>query len=369
MRILIICTLLAGTLAAQGPENVLVVVNENSEASRTVGAYYVQRRQIPPRNVCRIEVTEDEEIERWIYENQIEEPVGQCLRENRLSDQILFIVTTLGVPLKIAGTGGHEGRAASVDSELTLLYGRLNGETYDLEGPLPNPFFGRRDTPFAHPDFPIYLVTRLAAYSVGGAKAIVDRSLEARNRGTVILDLSSSSDGPGNDWLRTAGILLPKDRVRIEESEEVLYDQTDVIGYASWGSNDPNRKRRRLGFRWLPGAIATTYVSTNARTFKRPPEEWTFGTWEDESGWFAGSPQSLTADLISEGATGASGQVYEPYLTMTPRPEYLFPEYLSGRTLAESYYAAIPALSWMNIVVGDPLCRLAAESTSSAPAR
>jgi uncharacterized protein (TIGR03790 family) len=158
--------------------------------------------------------------------------------------------------------------------------------------------------------------------------------------------------------LRTTAILLPADRVELEESPKVLYEQRDVIGYGSWGSNDANRKRRRLGFDWLPGAIATEYVSSNGRTFRRPPEDWTFGTWQDRSGWFAGSPQSLTADLIEEGATGASGHVYEPYLTATPRPEYLFPAYLAGRTLAESYYMAIPSLSWMNIVVGDPLCRL-----------
>jgi len=367
VRISLVFALLGAALFAQGPENVLLVVNQNSEASRVIGDYYALRRAIPPGNILRIEVTEDEEISRWIYENQIETPVGRFLRENGLADQILYIVTTLGVPLKIEGTTGRDGRAASVDSELALLYGRLNGEQYNTEGPLPNPFFGRRDTPFAHPRFPIYLVTRLAAYSVDDVRAMIDRSLAARNRGRVILDLSSDSDGPGNDWLRTASILLPEDRVMVEESEEVIYDQRDVIGYGSWGSNDPNRHRRHLGFRWLPGAVATGYVSTDGRTFQRPPEDWTFGTWQDRSGWFAASPQSLTADLVAEGATGASGHVYEPYLSTTPRPEYLFPSYLAGRTLAESFYMALPALSWMNVVVGDPLCRLRPETISPSP--
>ena len=52
------------------------------------------------------------------------------------------------------------------------------------------------------------------------------------------------------------------------------------------------------------------------------------------------------------------GHVYEPFLEYSPRPDYLFPAYLNGRNLAESYYLSIPAVSWMNIVVGDPLCRL-----------
>jgi uncharacterized protein (TIGR03790 family) len=113
-----------------------------------------------------------------------------------------------------------------------------------------------------------------------------------------------------------------------------------------------------LGFRWLPGAIATEFVSTNGRTFKRPPDDWNIGNWKDPSRFFAGSPQSLTADFLDEGATGASGHVYEPYLALTPRPDFLLPAYLNGRNLAESFYLAIPALSWQNIVVGDPLCRL-----------
>jgi uncharacterized protein (TIGR03790 family) len=145
----------------------------------------------------------------------------------------------------------------------------------------------------------------------------------------------------------------------LNTSGEVLYDQSDVIAYASWGSNDPDRKRRHLSFHWLPGAIMTEYVSTNGRTFARPPDGWTMGAWGDPKATFAGSPQSLTADYIHDGVTGASGHVAEPFLQLTPRPDILLPAYYRGRNLAESYYLSIPVLSWMNIVVGDPLCRLA----------
>ena len=55
----------------------------------------------------------------------------------------------------------------------------------------------------------------------------------------------------------------------------------DVIGYASWGSNDRARKHRFLHFQWLPGAIATEFVSTDGRTFHQPPENWEIGSWED----------------------------------------------------------------------------------------
>ena len=80
--------------------------------------------------------------------------------------------------------------------------------------------------------------------------------------------------------------------------------------------------------------------------------------WQSPAKWWKGSPQSLTADYLEEGASAATGHVGEPYLGYTPRPDLLFPAYLSGRNLAESFYLSIPALSWQNIIIGDPLMTL-----------
>jgi len=98
-----------------------------------------------------------------------------------------------------------------------------------------------------------------------------DRSLIARNTGKFVIDLSNAEDAQGNDWLRDAAILMPKERVVMDATTSVLTNQKDVIGYASWGSNDVHRKTRFLHFQWLPGAIMTEYVSSNGRTFARPP--------------------------------------------------------------------------------------------------
>ncbi|HET9319379.1 MAG TPA: TIGR03790 family protein, partial [Bryobacteraceae bacterium] len=267
---------------------------------------------------------------------------------------------TSGVPLRIRGSAGSMlAEAASVDSELTLLYSDIRGRPHSLPAGIHNPFFGRVSAVFRHPDFPIYLVTRLTGYDFADVKGLIDRALRARNRGNFVIDLKKFDNGPGNGWLRDAARALPKDRVILDDSGKVLYNQRDVIAYASWGSNDPDRKQRHVDFQWLPGAIMTEYVSTNGRTFARPPDSWNINAaWSDRKGTFAGSPQTLTADYVHEGATGASGHVYEPFLQFTPRPDILLPAYYHGRNLAESYYLAIPALSWMNIVVGDPLCSL-----------
>ena len=347
-------------LRAQSGENVLLVVNGKDAGSRAAAGYYRPRRSIPARNVCYLDTTSAEEIDWQTYERQIEAPVRDCLKKAGLQEEVLYIVTTLGVPLKISGGGsGPSAEYGSVDSELALLYSKMKGTKFQRAGGVPNPFFMKRDAPFRHPQFPIYLVTRLGAYGLADVKAMIDRALAARNRGRFVIDLNSEGNGEGNDWLRNAAILLPADRVILDESTKVLYDRKDVIGYASWGSNDSNRKRRWLGFQWLPGAIATEYVSTNGRTLKQPPDDWTIGPWTDSKRYFAGAPQTLSADLIHEGATGASGNVYEPFLGACARPDYLLPAYYQGRNLAESYYLALPLLSWQGVVLGDPLCRLA----------
>jgi uncharacterized protein (TIGR03790 family) len=349
---------LAGALFGQSSRNVLLVVNKSSPQSVQIASFYAKKRRIPAGNVCRIQAPVTETVSRREYEETIETAVAKCLKSRGLTEHILYIATTLGVPLRISGKSGQGGDYASVDSELAVLYQHLHGAKPVLEGPLPNPFYGRRDEPFGHPRFPIYLVCRLAAYDVAEVKGMIERALAAENRGKVVLDLRGEDSTQGNGWLRTAALLLPKERVALEETAKVVDEATDVIGYGSWGSNDPSRKERFVHFRWLPGAIMTEYVSTNGRTFARPPDTWNIGSWKAKELWFAGAPQTLSADYLHEGATGASGHVYEPYLSFCPRPDYLFPAYLAGRNLAESYYLSIPAVSWQNIVLGDPLCRL-----------
>jgi uncharacterized protein (TIGR03790 family) len=360
----VILSLLFGMLLAAepnlttGPANVVVVVNETSALSKTVGEYYSRRRFIPQKNVCTVRTTEDEEIDRVTYENKIAKPLLECLRSRQLVESTLYIVTTAGVPLRVAGSGGLDGDVASVDSELTLLYYRLHGANPPVKGIVPNPFFGQSKKTFSHPAFPIYLVTRLAGYDFADIRGLVDRSLAARNRGKFVIDMSDDTDSPGNNWLRDAAIKIPNDRLVLDQSTKVLYNEKQVIGYAAWGSNDKNRHNRMLGFEWLPGAIMTEYVSTNARTFKRPPDKWNIGTWDNHATFFSGSPQTMTADYIHEGVTGASGHVAEPYLHLNPRPDILLPAYFAGRNLAESYYLSIPGLSWQNVFIGDPLCSL-----------
>ena len=307
-----------------------------------------------------------DEIERSVFDAQIHAPISRWLQQHAAQDRILYIVLTKGIPLRIKGTPGRDGTGASVDSELTLLYRRLAGADVPLAGRLANPYFlGASEAAQAHAfnrrEFDLYLVTRLDGFTVEDVMALIDRGAAPVREGRLLLDQSGDPGAPiGDTWLKGAADRLAAsgfaDRVMLDASSTLVTGEKNLLGYFSWGSNDRGMKTRRFGLGFVPGALAGTYVSTDARTFTEPPAGWTIGSWRDRATYYAGSPQSLTGDLIREGITGAAGHVAEPFLDAAIRPDILFPAYLSGFNLAESFYLAMPYLSWQAVVIGDPLC-------------
>ena len=173
----------------------------------------------------------------------------------------------------------------AVDSELTLLPKRLVGQEVRLAGGLLNPFFGKWFLEFAPPKFPMLPATRLTGYTFEDLRGMIDRGLRAKNQGFFVVDSTSDGNAAGNQSLEAAALSLPKNRIRIERERAVTYAATGAIGYASWSSNDKQRLgdgRRALNFEWLPGGIATEYVSTNGRTFEAPPSDWRPGPLDDK---------------------------------------------------------------------------------------
>ena len=60
----------------QTPDQVLVVVNKRSGASREIGEYYLRKRGVPLANLCTIDTAPVEEITRAVYNSEVEPPVG-----------------------------------------------------------------------------------------------------------------------------------------------------------------------------------------------------------------------------------------------------------------------------------------------------
>jgi len=108
--------------------------------------------------------------------------------------------------------------------------------------------------------------------------------------------------------------------------------------YFGWYAGDLNGPLAAPGFRFPPGAVALHIHSFSAHTLRSAT-----------SGW--------CGPLVARGVTATVGNVYEPYLDFTHRPDLFFRALARGDNLVEAAYYAVPVLSWQSLVIGDPLYR------------
>lgn len=329
-------------------KRVLVVINRASEASVQVGSHYVNRRRIPAENVVRVSVSTTDTISMDEFRYGIREPIRRAIAQN--PNPIDFIVLTKGVPIRLVDDSGWsvDGHLAGMNLGIEpLKHSEVHSpERNEAIRRVINPFFMRNER-FSSRRFNMYLVTRLDGRTVEDAKALVDRSLAAApSRGLFFFDGAGDKREGGygqmqEHLVRADAVLQQKGfQSRFDGAAEFVAPTEPLMGYASWGSNDPRfdlAAYRRLQF--LPGALAETFVSTSARTFGPVT-----------------AGQSVISDLIHAGVTGVKGYVSEPYTFALVRPDVLFDRYTSGFNLAESFYMASLVIKWKGVVVGDPLC-------------
>jgi hypothetical protein len=60
--------------------------------------------------------------------------------------------------------------------------------------------------------------------------------------------------------------------------------------------------------------------------------------------------------MLEEGVAATMGPVTDPYLVSFPLPDQFFPILMAGELpLLEVYFRTVPHVSWMQILIGDPL--------------
>src|SRR5262245_33034307 len=225
--------------------HVLMMINEASFDSVATESTFAETRGLPSEQHLALTLSPSENNERTDYERQIETPLATWLARNFAQDRILYIVLTKDIPLRIAGTNGQTGTVASVDSELTLLYRKLYGATFQLAGSIRNPFF-LGDAPaagakrFSHRTFDIYLVGRLDGFSVEDVKSMIDRGLSPARQGKVVLDGKLElNESIGNKWLTVAADTMKKipgwsERVVLDTGLTAVTRQPEVMGFYTW---------------------------------------------------------------------------------------------------------------------------------------
>jgi hypothetical protein len=116
------------------------------------------------------------------------------------------------------------------------------------------------------------------------------------------------------------------------------YPMDHAAIYLGWYAETVAGPMAADNFRFEPGAIAVHIHSYSAATLRDPGANW-------------------AGPLLAHGAAATLGNVYEPYLVLTPNLDVFADRLRNGFTFAESAYAAEPVLSWMTTFVGDPLYR------------
>jgi Tfp pilus assembly protein PilF len=305
----LVCICVATVSSAQSSENVAVVINDNSIQSRTIGEYYAAKRDIPAANIFRIRTSLDESVDRNTFDASIESPLRTLISTRGLQDRVLYIVLTKGVPLRITGSTGQFWTAASVDSELTLLYRRMAGSYVSLIGHVDNPYFvGKGDVasakPFTHHDHDIVLVSRLDGASVDDVLALIDRAA-----------------APSPEAVRQllSGAATPRVPVADRFAAGSIAATAQAYRATSFGGSSP-----KVG----PRSLAPPRLSTAVEV----------------------------ADLVHQGATAAAGETRQDVPGNPTHTDILLPAYLGGANAVEAFYLAMPYLSANTVIIGDPLC-------------
>lgn len=327
------CTSYRGTgrLDYFGYSDTLLVVNDSSATSTTIGNYFATARGIDPNYIVHITNSSD-----------LKTAIESFITAHGLNGIINYIILTKDVPLKYNNRSATSYLAACLFRTATdctnfypsTIYGSLIQATL-------NPYFGST-LQFTSSLFGTYAVTRLDGYNISDIEALIDRgdNSTTTDQGQFVLDPTGTSGMENQSMLMAVPTLLARGySVLSGENLPFIQNQSNVLGYYSWGSNDGTAPfMAKPHNTWVNGSISDTFVSTSARSFDYPPS---YG-------------QSLVADLVAEGVTGTRGYVAEPYSVSMSKAYVTLDRYTSGFNLADSYNAGSQLIQWMDTVVGDP---------------
>lgn len=164
--------------------------------------------------------------------------------------------------------------------------------------------------------------------------------------GFCYIDARGITDGglaEGDQWLLGAAVEARKIGlpVVLDNGPQMFpggYPMRNAALYYGWYQEHATEPFTRAGFRFERGAVAVHIHSFSGVTVRDPIQRW-------------------VGPLLAAGAAVTMGNVYEPYLGLTPHLDVFQDRLNSGLTFAEAAYMSSRVLSWMTTFVGDPLYR------------
>jgi len=377
---LILCGTFVRVRADDLGKSVVIVYNVQNPDSRPLADYYALKRGVPSSQICRIDIRDAETITRVEFNERIRDPIGDFLLKHDLLQQepgtildsmlgkipglqtvsakVSCLVLMYGVPLRIENDPevvenvpenlpkDFRRNDASVESELATL----PTPGMPITGFLRNPFFGNASTHFEAPlNKTMLLVGRLDGPDPSTVRRMIDDALTAERygvNGRAYFDWQGTQERArmaGDEWIRGAYRACRDAGYECDyddrpETFDQDYPMTDVAIYAGWYSANVCGPFLRPDFHFRTGALAYHLHSWSGSSVRTRTSYW-------------------VGPFLAKGAAATMGNVYEPYLGLTPHIDMFFQRLLEGATFLEAGYYSQPVLSWQTTFVGDPLYR------------
>lgn len=371
-RLLAILLVVSAPVAAALDRHVaatVVVYNANDPESRSLAEYYAGRRGIPNDRLIGLDCPLTEVVSRADFRRRIKLPLREKLVAEgwwKLSGgevvdtSIRFVALIRGVPLKIEPDPGIP--SAKTDERMPAAIASRNDASVDSElacmglsaspaaGIVENPYFGRFTPILEESVYPgLLLVSRLDAPTASIVRAMIDDAVMVERDGlwgwayVDGRDITSGGYSEGDQWMRRIVEIFRRNGVpTIFDNQPSTFAPdfpvTDAAFYFGWYAGDLNGPFAGEGFSFVPGAVAVHLHSYSAGSLRTTTMNW-------------------CGPLLARGAAATLGNVYEPYLSLTANLDVFLDRLVSGLTLAESGYMSQRAVSWMGVVLGDPLYR------------
>lgn len=306
-------------LATITSDQVAVIVNGADDDSLKVAEYYQKKRNIPEKNIIRINIPAD----KYSIDEHVFEKVYRKVLDETPSN-VQYYALAWSKPYKVG--------CMSITSAFTFGFDRA----YCAKGCRPTRtssyFNSQTDAPYDL--LSIRPSMMLAGSSLSEVYAMIDRGVAADHTapdGTVYL--MSTTDAKRNVRARLYPVVkgLLSNRVNIEVlRRDALKGKDDVLIYITGKAVISDIESNTF----LPGAIADHLTSSGGRLFD--------------------SGQMSILRWLDAGATASYGTVVEPcaFPQKFPNPGILIDRYTSGESIIESYWKSV-AWPGQGVFVGE----------------
>ncbi len=338
------------TWAALEPSQVLILLNKDAPISSQVGRMYETLREIPAANVLRLSLGTERQITPEQYWSKAAPPIKKYLEAN---PEIRCILTTSGVPYTIQATDGKD-EGAAFDSELAAV---LREQPGDRKRGQPNPLYLAGGNSYGINDprkLQMVYVVRLDGPDLKTITRMVAGAIAAEKSG---FEGPVFGDAQGIDGITGYGYADFSVRSAIDRLSGAGFESKLDMKQESWKQPKGGVGDQAAGAAFYVGwyDLLNFQDIFGPHGLARGSIAWHIASQECQNLWDPGGGWCM--NLMRRGAAVTLGPVREPYVTAFPHGDIFVEALLSGGSVAESYWLALPQVSWAMVVLGDPLYR------------